>query len=316
MMKIKTRITKMTKYRENKGLALLLLAISTLVFAAGLKLNDVSAKEKKDEPTWTMTSFPDASGKQGMFYTLYNPTDQKLVVIDGGWKENEDQVRKVIKRYGGVVHAWILTHYHNDHIDAFNAIYENPKGIRIRNIYASPMDYAHYIEVAQPWDDVESFGKFLTLTQGASNVHYVKRDDRFRLAGLTFHFLNTYDKTLLKTVGESDLPNNGSLIFKVSGKQSSVLFCADAHSKDLADWLIEHYEKEIVSTCVQVGHHGNNSFPVMFYAMVNPKYAIFDAPAWLMTDHQYSSWKLERWCKENKIKTYDFRGAPNRFKIR
>ena len=289
-------------------LALCLITLPLPVHAEG--------KQKVLANPWIMTNYADLSGKQGMFYSLYNPAKKKLILVDGGWKENQGQVRRIINKYGGTVHAWILTHYHDDHIEAFNEIYANPKGIKIKDIYVSPMDYASYLLVAKEWDDPEDFSRFLTITEGDPNIHRVKRDDSFVMAGLGFHFINTYDKALLREVGDSDLPNNGSLMFKVTGKRDSVLFCGDAHSTYLADYLIERYDRELESTYVQVGHHGNNSFPNYFYRAVDPKCAIFDAPLWLLLDEQYTTAKLEQYFKENDTKVLDFRTAPNRITLR
>ncbi len=310
----------MTKHfpRHILFFAIISAVILGLLFPAAFFRASASEKNQKkpaDDP-WIMTSYADLSGKQGMFYTLYCPSKKRLVVVDGGWEENEKQVRKVIKKYGGVVHAWILTHYHDDHIEAFNKIYEKPDGIKIKDIYVSPMDYEAYLLVAKEWDDPEDFSRFLTLTEKADNIHRVKRGDTFSLAGLKIRFFNTYDNELLKHVGNNDLPNNGSLVFKATVSRDSVLFCADAHSTALADHLRKKYGKDLKSTYVQVGHHGNNSFPTSFYEAVDPKYAIFDAPYWLVLDSSYTTWKLEQWCIRRGIDVFDFRSAPNRFKLR
>lgn len=262
---------------------------------------------------WVVTSYPDASGRQGMFYTIHDKATNALVVVDGGWTDNAPQVRKVIAGYGNTVDAWILTHYHNDHVDAFNAIYEDPQGIRIRHIYASPMDYDTYLSVAKPWDFPESYEKFLALTKDADNLTYIERDDTVKAAGLSFYFFNTYDDTLLDVVGRSDLPNNGSLIFKAEGEEDSFLFLGDAHDARLGQYLVDTYGEELCATYVQAGHHGNNSMPQSFYRSVDPDCMVFDAPKWLMTSSEYTSKKLAAWCRANGVKTYDYRTGPNRF---
>ncbi|MBQ9633305.1 MAG: competence protein, partial [Lachnospiraceae bacterium] len=259
----------MNKKRPARSLHFLLIAGTILLLLFCLPMGAEAAKKKKPlKDPWIMTHYADLSGKQGMFYTLYHPTDKKLIVIDGGWAANQGLVRRTIKKCGGVVHAWILTHYHDDHVEAFNEIYSDPKGIRIRNVYVSPMDYNTYLMVAKEWDDPEDFGRFLSITENAPNIHRVARGDRFSMSGLKFHFLNSYDSTLLKEIGNNDLPNNGGLVFKVSGNRDSMLFCGDAHSAMLGDYLIRRCKKELPSTYVQVGHHGNNSFPTYFYEAV------------------------------------------------
>ena len=73
------------------------------------------AAQKTD---WKITQYGDASGLQMMFYTLQDHYGH-LVVVDGGWPGNAEQVRKVINEKGGHVNAWFLTHPHEDHIGAF-----------------------------------------------------------------------------------------------------------------------------------------------------------------------------------------------------
>lgn len=265
---------------------------------------------------WTVTSYPDASGNQGMFYTIYNDSTGELIVVDGGWSENVPQVRAAIAACGNEVDAWILTHYHNDHVDAFNAIYEDPQGIRIRRIYASPMDEKLYQKVAKSWDYPEYYQKFLSLTKNDDRLVYVQRDDSFKMSGLSVTFYNTYDNTLLDVVGKSDLPNNGSLVFKMSGEEESFLFLGDAHDRQLGNYLLKTYRDELDATYVQAGHHGNNSMPEVFYQELAPKYMVFDAPEWLMTGDNYTAKKLAAWCAERGIQTFDFRTGPNSFIIK
>lgn len=72
--------------------------------------------------SWTLTQYADMSGNQAMCYSLVNGDD--LIIIDGGWPENAPRAKEIIEANGGHVTAWFLTHYHNDHAGAFNALWE------------------------------------------------------------------------------------------------------------------------------------------------------------------------------------------------
>ena len=98
---------------------------------------------------WTVTQYSDLTGGQAGFYTLEDGAGHFLIV-DGGWAGNEARVRDAIKMHNNHVDAWILTHPHQDHIGAFNAIYANPDGITIDRIYDSPVDY----DVVKAFNDV------------------------------------------------------------------------------------------------------------------------------------------------------------------
>ena len=261
---------------------------------------------------WTLTQYGDCSGNQGGFYTLYNNEDGYLIVIDGGWEMNADYVRQTIESYGGTVDVWILTHAHNDHIDAFNSIFENPGSIQIKCIYDSPIDYEYYKSVAQEWDCIESLEKYISLTEGDERVHHLKRGDELELDGLSVSVFNAYDDFLL-TLGNSDIPNDCSLVFRISGKEDSILFTGDCHNAFMADYLCSTFGDELKAEYVQASHHGNNSFPTYFYDLVEPSTVLFDATELLMTDPNHTASLLAEYFSDNGVIYYDYTACPNSF---
>lgn len=263
---------------------------------------------------WIMSEYKDESGKQGLFYTFYNKGKGTLVVIDGGSKENANQVREVIKGYGGKVDHWFVTHYHDDHVDALNEILADPQGIVIEKIYDSYITYDKYISVAKEWDSPQSLKAYQNLTQDMDNVIHLKRDTEIVIDNLTWKVLNAYQKKI--KAQRNDLPNNLSLMLKVEGEEDSILFCADCHGKKMANMLIKRYGKELQAEYVQPGHHGNNSFPEKFYDVVSPKYALFDGPEWLVDSDDFTAKALMQYFKEKGVVCYDYRTAVNRFEFR
>lgn len=265
---------------------------------------------QKDD--WKLIQYPDASGQQGLFYTLYNQKTGSLIVIDGGWKENVDTVRKVIKAYGGKVDAWFITHFDNDHVDAFNEIYAHKKGIKIKKIYATPLDFEYYMETLREWDTPESYMTFSRQTGKDDRVTYLQRGETEDVCGLKLQVFNAYDDQVAQVnQTENDLPNIASLVFKLTGSKKSVLFCGDCHGEAMANLLTGEFGTQLQADYVQLGHHGNNSFPESFYQVVQPKVALFDAPEWLMTGEQYTAAQLKIFFKENKVKTLDYTSGMN-----
>ncbi len=254
---------------------------------------------------WVLSNYKDESGNQGMFYTLKNEQTGELIVVDSGWKENAGQVRKVINELGGHVDAWFITHFDNDHVDAFNEIYEDPQGITVDRIYITPLDYDYYMTKIRDWDTPESYEKFLEITKGNDNVIKLKRGDRFEVGRLQIDVFNAYDWQVVEN-GSGDLPNYASLVFKITGKKDSILFCGDCHGEQMGQLLQEQYGKEMVAEYAQLGHHGNNSFLLDFYENAEIKYALFDAPEWLMTDEQYTAAALKKDLKREHVQCFDF----------
>ncbi|SDB38604.1 Metal-dependent hydrolase, beta-lactamase superfamily II [Pseudobutyrivibrio sp. YE44] len=270
-----------------------------------------------NDPTWIVTEYADASGDQGLAWTAKNMNDGTFIVIDGGNAGNEQQMREAIKENGGTVDAWILTHYHKDHIDTFNAIYEDPKGIKIKDIYVTPLapDTFYGLNL-QEWDDVDTYKKFMEITEGADNIHELSRDQKLsfgKAQDLKLTCFNVGDDVVLNN--PEDIPNNVSLVFKLETEQRSALICADAHSKYLADYLVETYGDKLDADILQCGHHGNNSMPVEsgFYKMVSPEIAVFDAPDWLMTGPEYTAGQLADYLQKLGARVVWFNTAPNVF---
>ena len=280
--------------------------LALVVAACGSVDKDSNRTSKSD--SWIVTQYADQSGNQGMFYTIYNEMKEVLIVIDGGWVENNEQIRNEICAKGGHVTAWIVTHYHNDHVDAFNTIMEDPQGITVDAVYDSPMDYDEYGRVAQTWDMPECFETYLSLTSELTDVHHLHRGDTFTISDLTFSVFNSYDDCS-KAYG--DIPNNASLVFKVQGPGKSMMFCADVHSNELQQQMIALYGDSLKADYLQAGHHGNNSFDDEFYDLVSPSVMFFDAPEWLMKGKQFHTSRLVRYCEEKQIPYYWYDTAPN-----
>ena len=285
---------------------------------AGWKKEGVAwygVRPDKNENCWIMTEYTDESGFQGMFYTIRNEGTGELVVIDGGWPENAEKVRREIRRNGGEVTAWIITHFHNDHVCALNEILKDPRDITIRRIITTPLDRDVLEEVWKPWDMPEVYDEFLALTAGDKRVVYPKRGSAMKLAGMTFTFFNTYDSVTLDK-GSSDIPNNCSLVFRVDAGKSRVLFCADCLGRKMSDYLVDTYGDALRADYVQAAHHGNTSLTTRFYSAVSPRIALFDAPGWLMESSDYTAGEMKAWFEEQGVRVYDLRTGDHEFTLR
>ena len=265
------------------------------------------------DPLWYVTAYADASGNQGMFYTIYNEAQGALIVVDGGWEANTEQVRSVIRSMGGVVDAWIVTHYHNDHVDAFTGIYRDPQGIEIRAVYDSPMDYEAYLAVAQWWDAPASYTAYREAVGTSELVHHVVRDETIVIDGLMFEFFNTYDEL---TSGLGDVPNNASLVFKVTNEEESMLFTADCHSAAVAELLIGRYGERLRADYYQAPHHGNSTNWQAMIEAVQPRVTFLDGPAWLMTGESYRAKDLIAYCEAQGLEYRTYADAPSSVVLR
>ena len=262
---------------------------------------------------YLVTQYADESGRQGSFYTISK--ENCLIVVDGGWAENEAAVRKVIASHGNVVDAWIISHPHQDHAGAFNAIAARPDGITIRRIYDNGFDYEFIESAGEPYDDVTVMETYHALTDGADEVTHLTRGDVITVCGLTLTVYNAWDETVLATVGEEkDYQNNASLLFKLAGAEKSMLFCSDI-KYDMDAVLLETYADAIACDYVQTGHHGNWSFSDAFYEKTGASVFFLDAPSEI-TDGDFPAKTLKEQLLGQKKTVLDFSTAPNTVTLR
>ena len=254
------------------------------------------------EDTWTLTQYS-GGGAVGMFYSIVNSSDGTVILIDGGYPDNTDQVRSVIEDNGGKVDYWILTHYHPDHIGAFNALYPEYKD-KIGTIYVTPLTWEEYEPNSNPWDQPETFQLFLEQTK--ENVIPLHRGDEFEIGSLKFTVFNAWDEE----VTCREIANNCSLMFKVENTNSSFLFFGDVSF--LSPYILEKYgAEELHADYVQAGHHGWQ-VPMEVYEAIEPKEMFIDASDDLLNSPDYADKHgvLIRWCQEKGISFHTFGGTP------
>lgn len=265
------------------------------------------------EKQWTITEYASTTGQQCMFYTIID-ADGNLAVIDGGYDADADQVRDVIKKYGGHVNAWIITHPHPDHAGAFIALYPRIKdeGITVDNVYATDVNFDRYRETAQDYDGFEVCEAFYKLVPDVKNLKFLHEDDTLDLLpGLSMKVLHGWDENV--DALPDHLANNGSLMFKIYGIKESMLFCADTQ-KEVEDQIIRNHGDELKSDIVQCGHHGNWGVTTKFYDLVDPSVAFMDGPDSLIEDTTgtYDAPELKKYFIEKGVRIYKHAAAPNK----
>ena len=120
--------------------------------------------------------------------------------------------------------------------------------------------------------------KFSRLVRKNPKIRWAKADDTFSFAGLDFEFFNGYSRNLKDTT--KDICNGSSLVFKISGKKTSMLFTGDIVSS-IGKRLIKTYHKRLKATYLQAPHHGNNDKRESFFKYIHAKVTFIDAPSFL-----------------------------------
>ena len=258
---------------------------------------------------WKVTQFGDVTAQQEMCYTITTPTG--LVIVDGGYSYEVPRLRNIISQYGNCVEAWILTHPHPDHITAFMDIYEDPQGIVFHHIYAPELPDEETMAARASWDDFSALERFRSLE--IPQLEYLHTGDTLDLLGLQVEILSAYDEQV--DAHSRDLMNDGSLLFRISGKRDSMLFCADV-GKNLTEYLTETLGDKLNSDYVQMGHHGFGGPGTAFYDRVTPRTAFFDAPDWLIHgEGDRSTREKENYMRNMGCEIVTWYTAPNQILI-
>lgn len=259
------------------------------------------------EGQWLVTQYGAADGNQLMCYTMQDK-DGHLIVVDGGWTSDADYLKRLIKAMGNHVDAWIITHPHQDHAGAFCEIYKNPGKMKIDKVYAVDMASPELCLENAPWDETVVYEQWLQLD--IPQLTYVHAGDSFDAAGMKLEIFNAYDDYVDEL--SDDLLNDGSMLFKVTADEESMLFCADV-GKRMSDYLLEKYGDKLQADYIQMGHHGNGGLKSDFYKSIGAKAAFFDAPEWLMQDTSgsYTTMKNTALMAENGAAVYSFSTTPN-----
>lgn len=272
-------------------------------------------KLSKGNSNWKVTQYGNNNGKQQMCYTIEGD-ESGLIIVDGGYEDDEETLsileRKISENYG-IVDAWILTHFDDDHAGAYLTISDRRKDFIIKNLYVQDTPDIETCKLNADWytdEDWKFYERCLNIDVPEKKFVYAG-DKIENIIGLDLEVLSSYDDWIDEKT--NNLLNNGSIIFKLYGNKESILFCADAQVKVIEDFLMDNYKDKLQSEYLQVGHHGNNWFSDEFYKTVNPKVALFPTPQSIMLNEAKVDWytteKLTNLFNEMKTKIYYFKDS-------
>ncbi len=227
----------------------------------------------------------------------------KIIMIDGGYLPDGEMVRDFVAERGGVVEAWFLTHYHNDHTGALSTILTDDKGPKINRVYIHPLDYdkVNIYEndrMIRILNDQFKEHNIFPLTLVAGTVFYID--------GVKIEVLRVYNPDIHENFG-----NNAGSVFRISDSKRSVLFLGDLGVEGGRE-LLAKYGNKLKSDYVQMAHHGQNGVEKDVYEAINPKVCLWPTPKWLWDNNRgkgYNTgpWKtveVRGWMDELGVKTH------------
>lgn len=302
---------------------------NTLIGCALMQLPFITACEKKggDDPAPTPGGIEKATGHfsimqvsstsgttiAGKTFTdnignsyIIKTSGGKIIVLDGGPAGDAPHLRELLKKYGGTVDQWWVSHPHSDHVGAMIEILKSPQGITVKEVYHSRFPEALGKLESSSWN-----GYAVPLYDILDKSETIKTTDLQTPGGLF-----ELDGVLIKVVGvtnpeltinnEGTSPyNNSSMILRIWDDEKSILFLGDAQ-QECGDKLLtknNRFYKYLTVDYVQVAHHGQQGVKESFYKSITFKHCLWPTPAWVFNP-QLSSLQTEntkRWLRNKGI---------------
>lgn len=288
----------MNKKVKKIGIILLLILVTGMCIALGIKT-------RYDDRIQIMQFAPQGT-RQSMGYML-KTDENKLIMLDGGTKEDKEHVLEQIKANGGIVEYWFITHAHDDHYGVLNEILkENINDIKINNIIVSLNDEKWYETYdTSRYEDIKEFLDLLKRDDISPIVREAILREKISIDNLNFTILKLKSPEITENAG-----NNQSMVIKVDNMFKSVLFLADLGVEAEEDF-VNHNLDEIDCNAVQMAHHGQNGVQKWVYEKISPKVCMWPTPEWLWDNNngegfntaEYKTIETRNWIiDEMKIK--------------
>ena len=230
----------------------------------------------------------DNSTRQMMGYIL--KTKNKTIVIDGGLKEDAQNLIDNINRIGGgKVDVWFITHPHMDHAQAFMEIAES-SNIEIGKVYVTlnSLDWYKQYETERI-EEIQNFFKIIESDKIKDKVKEVELNQIINIDNLKCEILG------IKNPEITNNPiNNSSMIIKMSINDKSMIFLADT-GKESGEKLLINQGDKLKANIVQMAHHGQNGVNKNVYEKIQPKICLWPTPEWLWNNDPGTGYNTGNW---------------------
>ena len=246
-----------------------------------------------------ITQLGNSSSRQMMGYII-KTRNNNLIVIDGGTKDDTNNLIENIAINGGVVDYWFITHAHDDHAGAFTEIIEK-SDIPVKNVYVSLNDYEWY-ETNEP--SRADFSKELIDVINNSRIKDVvfepSLNDTIKIDDINAIILGIKNPEITENSG-----NEQSMVIKFEMGKKSFMVLGDTGVKS-SEKLMNNQKDKLKSDIVQMSHHGQNGATKELYEQIQPEICLWPTPGWLWDNdsgegYDTGNWKTletREWIKE------------------
>lgn len=206
---------------------------------------------------------------------LFHLPNGKFIIYDGGYVANDGLYKKLQELASGddiIIAAWIVSHPHADHQDAFDAFLKNhAKDIEIETVM-----YNYTTLNDQYGDSATIRNSINTYLDGKTTVIKPHTGQIYKFGSSTVEILFTIEDMLPDQ--PSDPINNSSMIVRVTVSGKSVILLGDA-LKETAKILTDTYGSYLKADMVQLAHHGSWPGTETLYSNINASVVLWPSNA-------------------------------------
>jgi len=245
-----------------------------------VSLPSIAANAKSSGKSgFTMWQIPSHKNTIGNSY-VFRTSGGKVIVMDGGFPEEDFTLRGFIGALGNEVEAWFISHPHDDHMGALYSILKNPQDLVIKNIYHSRMPDP-VIDAEAQYADLTR--EFYSLMENSKDINVVDIQE----PGQVFKFDDMNLKILSVANDFTTNPyNNSSMIMRVWDAKKSIVFLGDAGVECGQKALDGPFRADLDCDYMQMAHHGQNGCDENFYRTVKFKACLWPTPLWVWNNDQ------------------------------
>lgn len=240
------------------------------------RLCQVAPRHTADKVKYSLDGTRSSTTQHYMSYLIVT-TNNKVIVVDGGWAGDAPYLKSLIKSFGGHVDAWFITHPHEDHVVALSEILAAPEGITIGTIYHTKASSSMSNDVVNTlYSRMEAFD--------CDIVDIREPGGRYDIDGVGIKVLSVSDEVL----NSSNL-NDSSLALRIWDENKSVVLLGDCMVAEGRKLLATCASEDLNCDFLQLGHHGNKGPEQAFYEAVSFSYALVPTAEWIWHPELYYS---------------------------
>ena len=227
----------------------------------------------------------------------------RLVVMDGGMKDETLFLKGFLAALGNEVEAWFVSHPHNDHMGALTEILKKPGDLKIRKIYHSRFSDS-LLSAEHPYDSYarEFYAELDRLDPAATEVVDLREPGlALKIDGLNLKVLGVTNEEF-----RTNPYNNSSTIIRAWDRDKSVVFLGDAGVECGDKVLAGPYRDDLNCDYLQMAHHGQQGCSEEFYKSIRFRACLWPTPTWVWNNdngtgintHNLKTFDTRRWMDE------------------